>query len=259
MIDAHIHLNQYNLHTIEKSIEDWKHAGIKQVIAVSNDLRSSYQTLELQMNYPDFVTACIGFHPELPIPNQNDFLEWKTLLKLERKRISAIGEIGLPHYNFNQLDGPLELYIEVLKQYLYEAHRNQLPVALHAVHDKVETIVSLLQQYCGIPNAHFHWLKAPEHVVNQIVNAGYYISVTPEVCYRTRDQQLARRIPIRQLLIETDGPWQFEGEFQNQLTSPLMLEAVIYKLAELNLLSHSDIERHTDMNTKNCYHLAELK
>ncbi len=64
MIDAHIHLEQYD--NIEKEIDKWRLSGIKGVIAVSNDLASSYRTLELQTKYKDFIYAAVGFHPEGP-------------------------------------------------------------------------------------------------------------------------------------------------------------------------------------------------
>ncbi|WP_227938194.1 TatD family hydrolase [Alkalihalobacillus deserti] len=252
MIDSHIHLHLYDSGTLDSYIEKWKKAGVRKVVAVSNDLVSSYQTLELQSKYPDFVLASIGFHPELALPLKQDFLEWKSLLRLERKRITAIGEIGLPHYNLDKLPETLDQHIEVLKHYLYEADVHQLPVALHAVHDKAHIVLSLLQHY-KIKNAHFHWLKAPKQVVNQIVNAGYYISLTPEVCYRGRDQLLACNVPLAQLLMETDGPWKYEGIFQNQQTEPPFLLEITRVLANLKNTTEDEIKRQTTLNVKQCY------
>ncbi|MCM3714750.1 TatD family hydrolase [Alkalihalobacillus oceani] len=254
MIDAHIHLDHYDSHNLYDEIERWHEAGITGVIAVSKDLPSSYQTLALQQRFPDFVHACIGFHPEYPLPGARDFAEWRRLLQAERARITAIGEIGLPHYELANLPDRLEDHLAFVSQILDEAVAHGLPVALHAVHDKAALMLQLLQTK-GIAEAHFHWLKAPPAVVRQIAAAGYYISLTPEVCYRQRDQQLARLVPARQLLIETDGPWRYDGPFSGQETTPLFLQSVVQQLAALFGTAESTIRVQIIRNTHSCYRL----
>ncbi|MDR4886828.1 TatD family hydrolase [Fredinandcohnia sp. QZ13] len=252
MIDAHIHLEQYDVKVLPVQLEKWQEAGVKGVIAVSNDLPSSYRTLELRDTFPNFVHAAVGFHPEQPLPVEHDFLEWTRLVQAERKKIVAIGEIGLPHYNLEMLPSSLEHYCDFLSQCLEIAVQHQLPVALHAVHDKAEMVFDLLQKK-QVPTAHFHWLKASENVVKKIVDAGYYISVTPEVCYRTRDQKLAKQVPLSQLLIETDGPWPYEGEFKNQATTPLFLGKISSQLATLYEMYDHKLQEQLVLNTHRCY------
>lgn len=254
MIDAHIHLDDYPLQTIEEQIENWRQAGITGVIAVAKDLASSYQTLTLQQRFPGFVHACIGFHPEYPLPTARDFAEWRRLLQAERSRITAIGEIGLPHYELANMPDRLEDHLTFVGQVLDDAVAHGLPVALHAVHDKAAPMLQLLQEK-GVTHAHFHWLKAPPAVVRQIAAAGYYISLTPEVCYRQRDQQLAHLVPAGQLLIETDGPWQYDGPFYGQETTPLLLQPVAHQLADLFGTTESTIHAQTVRNTQSCYRL----
>ncbi|GAA0372714.1 TatD family hydrolase [Bacillus horti] len=254
MIDAHIHLDLYHKESLDEQIEEWKMGGCQAVIAVSNDLASSYRSLELQARYPDFVFAAVGFHPEYPLPSEAEFLEWQSLVTVEKARITAIGEIGLPHYELDKLPHSLDKYIDFLSRCLQVAQLNQLPVALHAVHDKAKIVLDLLQQL-GIKQAHFHWLKAPKDVVLEIVGAGYFISVTPEICYRERDQRLAELVPLRQLLVETDGPWSYKAPFEGQRTSPLMIERAIQKVAEVKGISIDLVRNQLVMNTRGCYHL----
>ncbi|HHY21867.1 MAG TPA: TatD family hydrolase [Bacilli bacterium] len=254
MIDAHIHLHEYDENLLDEAIKTWQDAGINHVIAVANDLKSSYQTLELQQKFPDFVFASIGFHPESPLPSEQDVLEWSQLVRDEQERITAIAEIGLPHYHLPQFKHSLEHYIELLQELLAVAATYRLPVALHAVHDKAEIVFNLLQQ-ARIKYAHFHWLKAPKPVLHKIIDASYYVSVTPEVCYRQRDQELAKQVPLKQLLIETDGPWPFEAKFKSKRTTPLLLLDIVEKLAEVKATSFIEIAEQTMENTKACYQI----
>ncbi|WP_026703188.1 TatD family hydrolase [Salibacterium aidingense] len=251
MIDAHIHLEQYD-HVPER-ISEWQRAGVRQVTAVSNDLASSYRTLELKDKFPDFVLAGCGFHPEKPLPATAEWEEWKQLVKLERDRISCIGEIGLPHYELDHLPSPLDVYKEFLAECLAFASDLELPVALHAVHDQAGMVYDILQREAPMLPAHFHWLKAPAEVVQHITEAGYMISVTPEVCYRERDQHLAAMVPDEQLLIETDGPWPFQGPFEGAETSPLLLEAVLDVLAAQRTEKKEDLRKKTARNATRLY------
>lgn len=251
MFDAHIHLNQYK--ELDQQIERWKNAGITGVVAVSTDLQSSYETLSLKQKYPDFIFAAIGFHPEQPLPPAQDVAEWERLLHNERHLVSAIGEVGLPYYSLQKYeDASLENYIDFLDNMASISKAEALPIVLHAVHSHAPIAYDVLVKH-QIKKAHFHWLKADPSVIAQIVKSGYYISVTPEVCYRSRDQELVHQLPLNQLLIETDGPWPFSGPFQNKLTSPLFLQDVTEKIGELKKMAYETVLQQVKLNTLALY------
>jgi TatD DNase family protein len=251
MFDAHIHLNQYK--EIDQRIEQWKNAGITGVVAVSTDLQSSYDTLYLKQKYPNFIFAAIGFHPEQPLPPAQDVAEWHRLLHDERHLISAVGEVGLPYYSLHQYENAsLESYIEFLDCMVSISKAEDLPIVLHAVHSHAPIAYELLIKHQA-KKAHFHWLKAEPSVIQQIVQSGYYISVTPEVCYRNRDHVLVRQLPLNQLLIETDGPWPFSGPFQNKPTSPIFLKDVTEKVRELKEIPYETVVQQVNLNTLSLY------
>ncbi|MFB4164958.1 TatD family hydrolase [Alteribacillus sp. JSM 102045] len=251
MIDAHIHLDQYE--NIEMKINSWQKAGIKKVIAVSYDLASSYKTLELKEKFPDFILAGAGFHPEKGLPKESDFQEWQRLIRQERNNIACIGEIGLPHYELEKLPHSLESHMDFFKRCLHTAEEHSLPAALHAVYDKAAIVYEILQQETPDIAAHFHWLKAQMEVVRQITAAGYYVSLTPEVCYRERDQVLATFIPMEQLLMETDGPWPFKGPFEGKETTPLFLPDIAAFLAKERKMNIHTLKEQILHNTMRLY------
>ncbi|WP_050946914.1 TatD family hydrolase [Parageobacillus thermoglucosidasius] len=104
-----------------------------------------------------------------------------------------------------------------------------------------------------IKKAHFHWLKAEPTLIEEIAACGFFISVTPEVCYRQRDRKLLSHVPIGQLLLETDGPWPFAGPFADVSTTPLLL---CHSLREVSLFYHQDMKTAANTivaNTKRLY------
>jgi TatD DNase family protein len=253
MIDAHIHLDKYPRDLLDKLIEEWRVGGIKGVVAVSTNLASAYQTLEIKESYPDFIYAALGYHPEQALPQAQELNELRTLIKTESKNIVAIGEVGLPHYELQSLnDPPIEGYLDLLQSFCELGVEQNLPLVLHAVHNKAELAFDLLSSH-KVAKAHFHWLKAPASVVEKIIEAGYYISVTPEVCYRERDQKLVERVPLQQLLIETDGPWSYAGSFSTRKTTPLFLHEVAAKVGEIKKVPPKDVKEVCRSNSLSCF------
>lgn len=260
LIDAHLHLDQYPKDKIDEFIETWQQAGVEKIVAVSTNLDSAYQILEWKTKYPQFIYAAIGYHPEQAVPEQREIDELLALLKRERDLISAIGEVGLPYYTLAKRKASsktVEAFLELLHIFVEQAKKEKLPLLLHAVHDQAPVVLNLLMEY-EIDKAHFHWLKAVPQVVEQIVACGYYISVTPEVCYRERDQVLVKQVPIGQLLLETDGPWPYADRFAERLTTPLFLEEVAEQVAQLKQMEKGTVLQECRQNIGKLFDKTEI-
>lgn len=253
MIDTHIHLDQYRSTELTNLIDDWQRNGIEGVVAVATDLRSSYHILEISERFPQFVFPCIGWHPEQQLPAEHELLELLHLINIEKHQIACVGEIGLPYYRLQE-ERRLSLtpYLDLFTQFVKVARDNDLPVNLHTVYDHAELAFNILQQE-QVTKAQFHWLKAKRTIVKKIVDAGYFISLTPEVCYRKRDEILVEETPLEQLLLETDGPWPFEGPFKHKQTTPIFLQKSVKKLAELTGETVQQVKQHVYRNTLTLY------
>lgn len=230
MIDAHIHLDQYEDHVVSSLLEGLPEQGIESLIAVSMNLASSKRTLELAASYPGLVKPAYGFHPEQALPAEkelNVLLKWITD---HAGSMAAIGEIGLPYYSRTEAVERGEAwdmapYIQLLDRLLGLAARLGKPVVLHAVYEDAWTVCDLLEQH-GLTQAHFHWFKGPAATVDRMISRGYYISFTPDILYEPEIQELARRYPPELVMAETDGPWPFEGPYAGRTTHPAMVHDV---------------------------------
>ena len=82
---------------------------------------------------------------------------------------------------------------------------------------------------------------------------GYYISFTPDLLYEDEIQKIARNYPLSQIMVETDGPWPFEGPFQGKLTHPKMIHETIATLAQLKRYPIEKVYKTIYENTKQFY------
>ena len=169
----------------------------------------------------------------------------------------GLGEIGLPWYSLTGAADPGDVMArgrERLHRLLRLAVRYDLAVVLHAPHGAARDALVALRQY-GVERAVFHWHKASPDVTRAVVDAGYFVSVTPEVVYRDRDRGLVEQVPLESLLVETDAPWRYRGEFEGFPSGPWLAARVAEEIAKIKRLPVDDVMFALSSNTCRLFHL----
>ena len=75
------------------------------------------------------------------------------------------------------------------------------------------------------------------------------MSVTPEVVYRDRDREMVESVPIESLLVESDAPWQYKGEFENVGSGPWLVARVAEEVAKIKRLPVDETMYQLSVNT----------
>lgn len=252
MIDAHIHLDQYKNEDIYELAS--KYHETEALVSVSMDLRSAKKTLLLANKYSK-VKPAFGFHPEQPLPNEAEREELISWMKKHKERMIAVGEVGLPYYLRQEKAVSQGPYIELLEAFILLAKQWGKPIVLHAVYDDAPIVCELLEKH-SIQKAHFHWFKGDNKTIERLINNGYYISVTPDIVYEQEIQKLAMTFPLEKMMVETDGPWPFEGPFQGLMTHSNMMHESISMLAKIKMVDIDTTYHQLFDNTKSFYSLA---
>ncbi|MFC2947036.1 TatD family hydrolase [Virgibacillus sediminis] len=255
IIDAHIHLDAYREEDRAAILQEAEDDGIDRLISVSSGLASSRVNLALSKEYPQVLTA-FGYHPEQPLPPEEELADLLQFIRQNSEEMSAVGEVGLPYYLIKDDPSlPLEPYIELLEAFIQLASELDAPLALHAVYEDAPLVCGLLEKH-SIQDAHFHWFKGDDKTVERMKQNGYYISVTPDVLYKPKIQKLARDYPLDQMMVETDGPWPFEGPFLHQVTHPKMIHQSVDRIAALKGRAVSSVYRQLYANTTRFYRIS---
>lgn len=242
-IDTHCHLDAPDYDDLAAVCRQNQRAGVTMTVAVGTGLASNRRILTLQQQQPAHVWAALGLHPERPEASWEEVEAVLAQLRSHRDHVVALGEVGLPHYAL--LDGSMtaeqarrhEAFLHALVK---GAVALGLPVVLHAPHAAAAKALAIVRR-CEPPGAVFHWHKGSPETTAAICEAGYFLSVTPEVCYRERDRQLVRAVPLRNLLLESDGPWPYGGEFAGQLTTPAIVARLAAEVARLKGVALEDV------------------
>jgi TatD DNase family protein len=247
LIDTHCHLFSSEYADLSGLLHRARGRDVVAAVAPGVNPATNLRLLELARAYPGAIWPCFGFHPEHLFLTEEDFQMVCAEVREHRAALVGLGEVGLPHYclaDAADVKATAEAGRRRLRHLLDLAVELDLPVSLHAPHEAAAEAFGLLRE-AGVRQAVFHWYKAPEEATRRILEAGYLISVTPEVCYRERDRQLVKEVPLDQLLLESDGPWPYEGEFTGMTTEPWMVALAAQAVARIKGVALGEVAEQT--------------
>ncbi|WP_400246913.1 TatD family hydrolase [Niallia sp. JL1B1071] len=250
IIDAHIHLDQYSRDDILRFANE---DTLQSAISVSTDLQSCKKTEKLSQEFA-FIKAAYGYHPEQSVPSDNALTALFIWINKNQNSMTAIGEVGLPHYirRKNPASISLEPYIEILELFIVLAKKLEKPVILHSIYEEADIAIHLLEKH-SFSKAHFHWFKGNPKTIERMITNGYYISLTPDLLYKEKTRQLAKQYPIENIMVETDGPWSLEGPYLQQKNVPTMIHDTIHYLSAWKKIKLPDMYNQLLINTKKFY------
>ena len=225
LIDIHCHLHEFSREAIEEFRE-------LLIVAVSDDVESSYKTIELAEEYNNIIPA-IGLHP-WSIRETNPKEELRRIREIVNKYdIRVLGEIGLDRkFTPETYNTQLEVFRELLKL----AREYSLKVNLHAVGAWREVYNELLAY--DIDSAVFHWYTGPLNLLDEIVSQGYFISINPAIKVQEKHRVILEYVKLDYVLTESDGPYEYRGL---KLT-PKMISNTIDIISSIKGIPVSDVK-----------------
>lgn len=254
VFDAHIHFDKYTERDQNQIIKTLAENKVEGMITVSMNLLSSKENLRLADQYLNIYPA-FGCHPEQPLPTETEVAELLNWIEIHHERMVAVGEVGLPYYLRKKEKGsrfPDRSYVEVLEQFILLAQKLDKPIILHAIYDDAPVVCDLLEKH-NVRKAHFHWFKGDKKIMERMVENEYFISLTPDILYEEETMGIAEFYPLHLIMGETDGPWPFEGVFQNKMTQPSMVHQVVQQIAAIKKVRVEKVYDSLYIQVKNFY------
>jgi len=231
-VDAHIHLSdeEYS-ECINEIINEAKSSNVVAFVSNSMDLETSIGSLKLTEQYPRMVYAALGIHPwNVNTLTEDEFQQTVELISGQRqnKALIAIGEIGLDSKYPKIWNKQLIVFNEMLRV----AEKLDLPVIIHS-RGTTTQILEMLPSY-NVKKVLLHWFSNPISALAKVVENGYYITEGPPTAYSNGIREVVRRIPLTNLLTETDGPVRFlNPPFNGKRTTPAFIPTVVKAIAEI--------------------------
>lgn len=248
LVDSHCHLDclDFNLDDLPEDLDaamqlaDSK--AVKAYLCVSINLENFPNVLALAKRYPH-VYASVGVHPT---EQDGEEPSEQRLLELAKDdTIIAIGETGLDYYWLK--DQP-EWQRERFRTHIRVAKQCQKPLIIHSRDAKADTIRIMQEE--GADRGVMHCFTEDYAMAKQALDLGFYISFSGIVTFKNAKQlhEVAQKIPMERMLIETDCPYLAPMPYRGKTNQP----AYVYHVAEhIAALRNIPIETVAEQTTNN--------
>jgi TatD DNase family protein len=246
IVDTHAHLCDRAFdQDLAEVLERAREAGVAAVVSVSEGLAEAERTLELAGRHPMLIPAA-GLFPSHPDPYQAEAVA--ALIRRERSRIRAIGEVGLDYW-IAQEEKDRASQRDVLRLFVELSRELDLPLNVHSRSAGRRVIELLLES--GAERVQLHAFDAKASSAAPAVQAGYFFSIPPSVVRSPQKQKLVLSLPLENLLVETDSP--VLGPDRSERNEPANSPIVIRAIAQLKNLSEEEVLEAVRRNTEQLY------
>lgn len=193
----------------------------------------------------------IGIHPS-EIDQAYRVAELEDYLPHEK--IRAIGEIGLDYYWVKD-NKPQQQ--ELFREQLLLAKKHKLPVIIHDREAHEDIFRVLKEENMFESGVIMHAFSGSPEMAQEYVKLGAYISLAGPVTFKNArvPKEVAKVVPIGQLLVETDSPYLTPHPFRGKRNDPSKISLIIKQIAELKEVSPEVVERETTNNAKRVFGL----
>lgn len=222
-MDTHIHLQDFKLKNATDIVNKAVSCGVRKLVCVAAAEADWAEIAALSAEFPDTVIPAFGLHPWYA---REAGAGWERRLAayLERFPQALIGEAGLDRLR----DKEAEPQGAVFRAQIELAAQYGRPLLIHAVRAQ-----EWLEDYWRVlpPKFVFHSFNGRRELLDKIVKAGGYVSLSSSILRSPRKAEIVPQIPADRLLLETDAPSQ--GLVSGQEGTPEQLPAQAAEIATL--------------------------
>ena len=259
LIDSHAHIDLPNFDKDREQVfARARQGGIRVVVNIGLDVKSSRASLEMARQYDD-VFSTVGFHPHEASEMRDEDL--KALAELAQdEKVVAVGEIGLDFYRNLS---PRRSQEEAFKKQLDLAVELGLPVVVHCrqAHREVFNILSdwvrATLSAGRLRRGVIHCFSGDIELAQRYIDMGFCISLAGSVTYPSAGElvRVAREIPLDRLLLETDAPFLAPQAYRGKRNEPAYVALIAEKVAQVRGVPREVVAEAAAKNTISLFKL----
>jgi len=249
-VDSHCHINFPELAANLGEVLALMSANeVTDALCVSVNLADFPQVLSLAERYPH-IYASVGVHPDYEGVEEPDVALLVELAK--HPKIIAIGETGLDYY---RLKGDLEWQRARFRTHIRAARESHKPLIIHTREAAADTLRIMAEENASEAGGVMHCFTETWEVAEAAMAMGFYISFSGIVTFKNAGQlkQIAQRVPLEFLLIETDAPYLAPVPHRGRLNQPAYVKHVAEEIASLRGISLEEVGRRTTENFRRLF------
>jgi TatD DNase family protein len=254
-VDSHCHINFPELAVNMSDILAKMHSNeVISALCVSVNLADFPQVLAIAEQHPH-IYASVGVHPDYEGAEEPDVARLVELA--QHPKVIAIGETGLDYY---RLKGDLEWQRARFRTHINAARESGKPLIIHTREAAADTLRTMVEEKAAEACGVMHCFTETWEVAEAALAMGFYISFSGIVTFKNAKQlkNVAQRVPLERILIETDSPYLAPAPHRGKLNQPAYVKHVAEEIAALREISVGEVGRITTENFARLFKLEEI-
>lgn len=259
-VDSHCHLDRLDLDPytgdLNAALDAARARNVRQFLAIAVTLDDVPGLAALAREHADVAIAA-GVHPLHQVDSEPDVAAIKACA--ERHEAVAIGETGLDyHYQGDHQGVSRATQRTRFENHLIAARELELPVVVHTREAREDTLTLIQRHIDPAVGGVLHCFTEELDMAREAVRHGFYVSLSGIVTFRNASavHELARRIPLDRLLIETDSPYLAPVPHRGQPNEPQWVVEVAERIAAERGISVDEVAMQTTANFYRLFHAA---
>jgi TatD DNase family protein len=244
LVDSHCHLDFPEFEgKLGEVREEMRANGVTHALCISVELPKFPKVLALAEAHENFF-ASVGVHPD----HEAEAVETARLVELAaHPKVVAIGETGL---DYHRLSGDLEWQRERFRTHIRAARKCRKPLVIHTRDAAEDTLRIMREEGASEVGGVMHCFTETQEVADGALALGFHISFSGIVTFKNATQlkEVARRVPLERLLVETDSPYLAPVPHRGKTNRPGLVRHVAEEVARLRGIAFEDLAEATSRN-----------
>ncbi|KAI8088849.1 putative deoxyribonuclease TATDN3 [Halteromyces radiatus] len=267
MIDVHAHITSRNFgaQAFQEVLQSAKESGVQHIISVSETVHDASDVLTLASQSNGMIWPSLGLHPVQYLDGDNtsersvtkdDWDKFKPILEkaIKDRTIVCVGEIGLdfsrhiiqqnPNNMVNDESELRQMQCDIFREQVEMAVKANLPVNVHS-RSAGHYALNVLYE-CGARLVNMHAFDGKASYTKKAVEQGFYFSIPPSIIRSPQKEILAKVIPMKCLLLESDSPALAPEKGMNN--EPKYIKVAAQEIARIKNIPVEKVIAQTTMN-----------
>ena len=245
LVDSHCHLDFPELvGDLAAVLEDMKQHDVSHALCVSVTL-DDFPKVKALADAHDNLFASVGTHPDYP--NHRAISEAELVALADDPKIVAVGETGLDYY---RLTGDLEWQRERFRTHIRAARTCGKPLIIHTRAASEDTLRIMREERAAEAGGVMHCFTETWETAQAALDMGFHISFSGIVTFKNAAdlREVAKRVPLERLLLETDAPYLAPVPYRGKTNRPGWVKFVAEGVANLRGIPFDELAAATTAN-----------
>ena len=248
LVDSHCHLDLLDLSAFPGGlagvIEAARAQDVTRFLCVSINLEH-YPHMQALVERHDEVSVSVGVHPNERGGYEPTADELAALSA--RKGVVAIGETGLDYF---RSEGDLGWQRDRFRTHIRAARAAGKPLIVHSRDAADDTLQILREEGADEAGGVMHCFTGDWEMARKAMDLNLHISFSGIVTFRSAHElmDVARRMPLERMLVETDCPYLAPVPHRGKPNQPAYVRYVAEHIAQLRGVS---LEQIAEVTTRN--------